>query len=361
MRRNIRRIIAALAATALITSAWTQTSVYADNSEERYIAAGISGFSYVHDPRLDPAAMADIVENPNAIYGFSPNPSSTRLGVHASYDWTDPVVVNKARKERIEYQKQDDQLYHIMLSMKRSGASTESIARTVSAARNMLRLQASENDPVALAKVKKSNLDTYGDENGPTPEFLYKKYGSWETVISKAFSINSGMDACLGLYDDNYNIYLAFGKVSRPEDDEEKLDNWGDNAPIEEIYYLHREVYNNPNYYDQATGEVIWPPNDGYWGDSFEFTLVPGMKLERYGSDYGSYMSLYGNPYEMYSAAPDTEYKPYSVFVVTKPFTAKVGAVAPWFDQPGGAVQVQLPDSVGNYINAGYLQRVEYK
>ncbi|MBQ6968315.1 MAG: hypothetical protein IJP84_10495 [Lachnospiraceae bacterium] len=44
----------------------------------------------------------------------------------------------------------------------------------------MLRLQAYDNDPVGLAKVKASNLKTYGNEEGPTADSLYKKYGSWE-------------------------------------------------------------------------------------------------------------------------------------------------------------------------------------
>ena len=40
-------------------------------------------FSYEHDPRENPEAMKDIVENADAVYGFSPNPESTRLGVYA--------------------------------------------------------------------------------------------------------------------------------------------------------------------------------------------------------------------------------------------------------------------------------------
>ena len=50
----------------------------------------------------------------------------------------------------------------------------------------------------------KSNLDTYGNENGPTAESLFEKYGSWDKVLVKSFSSNSGMDACLGLYDVQY-------------------------------------------------------------------------------------------------------------------------------------------------------------
>ena len=80
----------------------------------------------------------------------------------------------------------------------------EEIAREVSRMRNVIRLQSYENDPVGLAKVKASNLKTYGNEEGPTADSLYRKYGSWELVLKKAFSTNHGMDASLGLYDDNY-------------------------------------------------------------------------------------------------------------------------------------------------------------
>ena len=49
-----------------------------------------SAFAYIHDPRENPEAMADIIENPEAVYGFSPSPDSQRLGSYAEYDWTDP-------------------------------------------------------------------------------------------------------------------------------------------------------------------------------------------------------------------------------------------------------------------------------
>ena len=60
-------------------------------------------FSYVHDPRLNAEAMNDIIENPDAVYGFSPDPQSKRLGTYAKYDWTDPTFVADAKKQRIEY------------------------------------------------------------------------------------------------------------------------------------------------------------------------------------------------------------------------------------------------------------------
>ena len=48
---------------------------------------------------------------------------------------------------------------------------------------------------------RKSNIDTYQNANGPTPELMLKKYGSWEDVINASVSSNLGMDACVGLYD----------------------------------------------------------------------------------------------------------------------------------------------------------------
>lgn len=89
----------------------------------------------------------------------------------------------------------------------------EEMARAVSEERNRLRLMSYEDDPEGLAAVKKSNLETYGQEDGPTPDQLYEKYGEWTTVLQKAFSPNMGMDACCGLYDEYYWLYIELGLV----------------------------------------------------------------------------------------------------------------------------------------------------
>ena len=168
-------------------------------------------FSYVHDPRLNPEAMKDIIVNDDAVYGFSPDPQSKRLGSYAQYDWTDPVFVAQAREERIKYHDSLKTMKDILNQMKEKGATTEEIARAISAERNRLRLAAYDGDPAGLAEVKKSNLETYGHEDGPTADEMFEKYGSWEAVIQKAFSPNLGMDACCGLYDDNYQLYIELG------------------------------------------------------------------------------------------------------------------------------------------------------
>lgn len=170
-------------------------------------------FTYVHDPRDNPEAMADIIENEDAVYGFSPDPQSSRLGPYAEYDWTDPVFVASAQEERRAYHESMDSMTDILYQMRENGASIEEMARAVSKERNRLRLKAYENDPEGLAAVKESNMKTYGHEEGPTPDELYEKYGSWITVLQKAFSSNMGMDACCGLYDEYYWLYIELGYV----------------------------------------------------------------------------------------------------------------------------------------------------
>ena len=163
-----------------------------------------SGFSYEHDPMENPKVAADILPDKNAVYGYVPSPEGS-LAVFASYDFSDPEVVEAMREERVAYHEEMNQMLNIIISMKEDGESVEAIARAVSKRRNEIRLEAYEGRPEELAKAKQRNLEKYGDENGPTAESLYEKYGSWELVAEKSFSPNLGADAVLGLYDLYYN------------------------------------------------------------------------------------------------------------------------------------------------------------
>lgn len=171
------------------------------------------GFKYVHDPRDNPEAMADIIENADAVYGFSPAPESKRLGTYAEYDWTDPELVAQAQEERRAYHESMDSMSDILYQMRADGASIEEMARAVSLERNRLRLESYKDNPEGLASLKESNLETYGHEDGPTPDELFEKYGSWTEVLQRAFGPNMGMDACCGLYDEYYWLYVELGYV----------------------------------------------------------------------------------------------------------------------------------------------------
>ena len=207
MKRVICRIIAAVLCILMMTACGAKPEKETDSQPKD------APFTYEHDPRENPAAMEDIVENPDAVYGFSPDPESPRLGSFADYDWTDPEVVAEAQKERREYHESMDTMTDILYRMRDEGASMEEMARAVSEERNRLRLESYKDDPKGLAEVKESNLKTYGHEEGPTPDQLYEKYGSWTVVLQKAFSPNMGMDACCGLYDEYYWLYIELGYV----------------------------------------------------------------------------------------------------------------------------------------------------
>lgn len=164
-------------------------------------------FKYTHDPMEDDRARNDIIVNSEAVYGYSPNPESERLGEFAKYDWSDESLVASSQKEREDYHTRvESELLKLLGKGKKNGDSVERIARTLSERRNKIRLEEAE-DAGSLEETKQSNLGKYGNENGPTPEYLYEKYGSWETVAAKAFSTNVGMDVCLGLYDKYYDTY----------------------------------------------------------------------------------------------------------------------------------------------------------
>ena len=181
------------------------------------VSAFAADFNYQNDPRLNEAAMADIIRDESAVYGFRPDPSSISIGTFADMDWSDQAVVEKGRNDRIAYHKSLQGMYDMLEKMKAEGKSTEEIARALSAERNRIRTESNKDNPDALAAMKKRNLEKYGNEDGPTADYLYAKSGSWDAIILSSFSTNSGMDACLGLYDDHYDHYIDMGMITGEE------------------------------------------------------------------------------------------------------------------------------------------------
>ncbi|MBE6050038.1 MAG: DUF4237 domain-containing protein [Clostridium sp.] len=137
-----------------------------------------------------------------------------------------------------------------------------------------------------------------------------------------------------------------------------RIQTWGDNAPIDELYIKYKDVYQNDLYFNQATGEINWPKDNGFSEYPKDLKLLPGVKIDRYGSDFGTFTSPLGISYEQRALAPGTELKPYSVFEVLKPIEVKAGGIAPWFNQPGGGIQYIMPDIIDELIDSGFLRRI---
>lgn len=133
-------------------------------------------------------------------------------------------------------------------------------------------------------------------------------------------------------------------------------------------------------YYDAAASSWKYPPQNGYVigpdGKAIEWhkTLRAGLRIDRYGSEYGSFLAPEGLPYASRSIPPQsldsTPPAPcnYHDYRVVKAFKVDAGPIAPWFAQPGGGLQYQLDGSLvpGSpaalnvmwLIANGYLSRV---
>ncbi|HHP5605672.1 TPA: T7SS effector LXG polymorphic toxin [Bacillus paranthracis] len=174
---------------------------------------GDTRFAYKNNPMDNPKAAKDIHENPDAVYGFSPNPNSESIGGFAdALDWTNPEQVAQATVRRQSYHDKNDNIIELINKMKNEGNSIEEIARAVNNQRNQNRLNDYIDDPKGLERVMARNEVKYGNPHGPTAEFSFNKYGSWEKVIEKSMSANPGMDACCGLYDKYYHLYRIGSK-----------------------------------------------------------------------------------------------------------------------------------------------------
>ena len=137
-------------------------------------------------------------------------------------------------------------------------------------------------------------------------------------------------------------------------------------------------------YWDPAAngGQGGWryPPDNGFLILSghpveFPFTIRPGQEVDRFGSEYGSFLAPLDTPYADRALPPQSldDFDPaytcnYHLYRVLKPFEAEAGPIAPGFGQPGLGLQYQLVSSllpgapatatVMWLISNGYLQRL---
>jgi hypothetical protein len=137
--------------------------------------------------------------------------------------------------------------------------------------------------------------------------------------------------------------------------------------------------YYNPTA-NGGAGGWIYPPKNGYVltpdGTPIEWhqMLLPGQDIDRYGSEYGSFLAPEFLPYAGRAIPPQSlDSNPpttcnYHDYRVLKPFSVDAGPIAAWFAQPGGGLQYQLdatlvasaPAQINVLwlINNGYLARI---
>lgn len=142
-------------------------------------------------------------------------------------------------------------------------------------------------------------------------------------------------------------------------EDLKKIQGWK-NPPSEEVYLKNKKVFDNPKYYNQTTGEPIWPgqngdPNiDGFLNGKYEDTkLRPGEQIDRYGGNNGTFFGDEGTSIPERAMAPNSDFSKYNKYVVAREMPVCKGKIAPWFDQPGGGIQYQ--------IDLGFVETIRAK
>jgi len=170
----------------------------------------LNEFTYIHNPSYNENVLADAEYDKSAVFGYKPNETGS-LKQYRDADWTDKDSVLGYKQNRIEYISLNDQKIRELENKLRSENKTiEETASQCSNLRNQIRLDQYKDDPEGLELLKERNLEKYGHEEGPLPSELYLKYGSWEIVLEKCYSINRAMDACCGVYDMYYYLYNDF-------------------------------------------------------------------------------------------------------------------------------------------------------
>ncbi|KAH9233443.1 hypothetical protein K456DRAFT_37408 [Colletotrichum gloeosporioides 23] len=123
--------------------------------------------------------------------------------------------------------------------------------------------------------------------------------------------------------------------------------------------------------YKAGGPDYMYPKNQGYGADTaghsvrYNFTLLPGVYIDRFGSEWGNYTAPAGTPYSMRSLPPrnlnvrDSAY-PYNYYVykVEKAMVVEAGPIAPHFGQPGLGLQFMMPAIMKTLVEQGNVTRV---
>lgn len=80
--------------------------------------------------------------------------------------------------------------------------------------------------------------------------------------------------------------------------------------------------------------------------------------IDRYGHEGGTFVSPIGTPFEMRALPSSINLKNLNTYRVVNTIEVETAKVAPAFNQIGLGIQHKLPDSVGNLIIDGHLERV---
>lgn len=92
-------------------------------------------------------------------------------------------------------------------------------------------------------------------------------------------------------------------------------------------------------------------------GTEGQVTLEPGTTLDRFGNQYGRYLTDPGTPIDKLAVSPNNSCK-LTTYIVNKPITFKTGIVDSCAWGPGGGFQYFFWMSVKRLVQYGFLTQL---
>jgi hypothetical protein len=106
--------------------------------------------------------------------------------------------------------------------------------------------------------------------------------------------------------------------------------------------------------------QISWPPHDGCAGTPEPASLTAGELIDRFGSEGGTFFTPKGASYDSRAVPYVCNQMDYRVYRVLKPIAVKACKAAPWFNEPGGALQVQTADPAYKLVANGMIEVMSY-
>ena len=171
-----------------------------------------------------------------------------------------------------------------------------------------------------------------------------------------------------------YLQWHKYAEAGIEPSDRVKLRNWS-YPPEPEFYLKNKNVYDNPDYFNQLTGNTIYPGSpessmgrvDGSIykhgflnGEYKESVILPGTRINRIGSNpTGRYFSPEGATFGEKALPPFMKLQPNSDYIVLKEIPTKEGLVAPWFDEPGMGIQYYTYLTIDELEKGNFLLKLK--
>ena len=171
-----------------------------------------------------------------------------------------------------------------------------------------------------------------------------------------------------------YDLWNRHANKGLEPSDRAKLTQWS--QLLEPEFYLeNKKVFDNPDYFNQLTGNAIYPGTpesalgrvdgsihkDGFLnGEYKESVILPGTRINRIGSNpTGRYFSPAGATFGEKALPPFMKLQPDSDYITLKKIPIREGLVAPWFDEPGMGIQYYTYLPMRELEKGGYLHKIK--